>query len=41
MAYGMILLKKPVMEKPSTTLGKLENSDLLPQRAQRSKLSKL
>ena len=32
----MILLQKPVLEKPSTTLRKLENSGLLHRRAQRS-----
>ena len=30
------LLQKPVLEKPSTTLGELENSGLLRQQAQRS-----
>ena len=30
------MLQKPVLEKPSTTLGQLENSGLLRQRAQRS-----
>ena len=32
----VILLQKPVLEKPSTTLGELENSSLLCQQAQRS-----
>ena len=32
----VLLLQKPVIEKPSTTLGKLENSGLLCQWAQRS-----
>ena len=31
-----ILLQKPVIQKPSTTFGVLENSDVLHQRAQRS-----
>ena len=31
-----ILLQKPVIQKPSTTFGVLENSDLLHQQAQRS-----
>ena len=39
--HGIILLQKPVMEKPSATLGELENSGLLCQRAQRSWRSKL
>ena len=30
------MLQKPVIEKPSTTLGELENSGLLRQQAQRS-----
>ena len=29
------MLQKPVLKKPSTTLGELENSDLLCQQAQR------
>ena len=32
----VLLLQKPVIEKPSTTLGELENSGLLCRRAQRS-----
>ena len=32
----LMLLQKPVLEKPSTTLGELENSGLLHRRAQRS-----
>ena len=35
------MLQKPVIKKPSTTLGELENSGLLRQQAQRSEHSKL
>ena len=35
------MLKKPVLEKPSTTFGELENSGLLCRLAQRSQYSKL
>ena len=34
--YSLEMLQKPVLEKPSSTLGELENSGLLHQRAQRS-----
>ena len=34
-ANTLLLLQKPVLEKPSTTLGELENSGLLCQWAQR------
>ena len=36
LASNIRLLQKPVLEKPSTTLGELEKSGLLHQRAQRS-----
>ena len=38
---SVLLLQKPVLEKPSTTFGELENSGLLRRRAQRSQHSKL
>ena len=34
--YSLEVLQKPVLKKPSTTLGELENSGLLRRRAQRS-----
>ena len=33
--FSILVLQKPVLEKPSTTLRELENSGLLHQRAQR------
>ena len=38
---SLVLLQKPVLEKPSTTLKELENSSLLFQGAQRSEHSNL